>query len=51
MRRIEFVKEHLPFTGEDSPMANLMLSVMGALAEFECALINMPPNFEYMMME
>ncbi|MGT5866329.1 recombinase family protein, partial [Escherichia coli] len=24
---IEFVKEHLSFTGEDSPMANLMLSV------------------------
>ena len=33
--RIEFVKEHLTFTGEDSPMANLMLSVMGAFAEFE----------------
>ena len=27
---VEFVKEHLVFTGEDSPMANLMLSVMGA---------------------
>jgi DNA invertase Pin-like site-specific DNA recombinase len=27
--RIELVKEHLTFTGEDSPMANLMLSVMG----------------------
>ncbi|MFU0685605.1 recombinase family protein, partial [Klebsiella pneumoniae] len=25
--RIEFLKEHLTFTGEDSPMANLMLSV------------------------
>jgi DNA invertase Pin-like site-specific DNA recombinase len=37
--RIEFVKEHLAFTGEDSPMANLMLSVMGAFAEFERALI------------
>ncbi|PJG60136.1 recombinase family protein [Aeromonas cavernicola] len=36
---IEFVKEHLIFTGEDSPMANLMLSVMGAFAEFERALI------------
>lgn len=36
--RIEFVKEHLTFTGEDSPMANLMLSVMGAFAEFERAL-------------
>ena len=37
--RIEFVKEQLTFTGEDSPMANLMLSVMGAFAEFERALI------------
>jgi len=37
--RIEFVKEGLCFTGEDSPMANLMLSVMGAFAEFERALI------------
>jgi DNA invertase Pin-like site-specific DNA recombinase len=37
--RIEFVKEHLAFTGDDSPMANLMLSVMGAFAEFERALI------------
>lgn len=38
--RIEFVKENLTFTGEDSPMANLMLSVMGAFAEFERALIH-----------
>jgi DNA invertase Pin-like site-specific DNA recombinase len=37
--RIEFVKESLTFTGEDSSMANLMLSVMGAFAEFEHALI------------
>ena len=37
--RIEFIKENLAFTGEDSPMANLMLSVMGAFAEFERALI------------
>ena len=37
--RIQFVKESLTFTGEDSPMANLMLSVMGAFAEFERALI------------
>ncbi|MDQ1060407.1 DNA invertase Pin-like site-specific DNA recombinase [Arthrobacter globiformis] len=36
---MEFVKEHLLFTGEDSPMANLMLSVMGAFAEFERSLI------------
>lgn len=38
--RIEFVKENLIFTGEDSPMATLMLSVMGAFAEFERALIH-----------
>ena len=37
---IEFIKEHLCFTCEDSPMANLMLSVMGAFAEFERALIH-----------
>ncbi|MDR3323591.1 MAG: recombinase family protein [Zoogloeaceae bacterium] len=37
--RVNFVKEGLTFTGEDSPMANLMLSVMGAFAEFERALI------------
>jgi DNA invertase Pin-like site-specific DNA recombinase len=37
---ITFVKENLTFTGEDSPMANLMLSVMGAFAEFERALIH-----------
>lgn len=37
--RIEFATECLTFTGEDSPMANLMLSVMGAFAEFERALI------------
>ncbi len=37
--RVEFVKEQLTFTGEDSPMANLLLSVMGAFAEFERALI------------
>jgi len=37
--RIEFLKEGLTFTGDDSPMANLLLSVMGAFAEFERALI------------
>lgn len=37
--RVEFIKEHLVFTGEDSPMAQLMLSVMGAFAEFERSLI------------
>jgi DNA invertase Pin-like site-specific DNA recombinase len=37
--RVEFVKESLVFTGEDSPMANFMPSVMGAFAEFERSLI------------
>ncbi|MGI5143331.1 recombinase family protein [Streptomyces sp. CA-106110] len=37
--RVEFAKENLAFTGEDSPMATLLLSVMGAFAEFERALI------------
>ena len=37
--RVEFVKEGLIFTGEDSPMSKLLLSVMGAFAEFERALI------------
>ena len=41
--RIEFVKEHLTFTGEDSPMAKLMLSVMGAIHEFDWALITASP--------
>ena len=38
--RIAFVKEHLSFTGEDSPMASLMVLVVGAFAEFERALIH-----------
>jgi DNA invertase Pin-like site-specific DNA recombinase len=37
--RVTFTKESLTFTGEDSPMATLLLSVMGAFAEFERALI------------
>jgi DNA invertase Pin-like site-specific DNA recombinase len=37
--RIEFIKEHLTFSGEDSPISNLLLSVMGAFAEFERSLI------------
>lgn len=36
---VEFTKEHLTFTGEDSAMSKLLLSVMGAFAEFERALI------------
>jgi DNA invertase Pin-like site-specific DNA recombinase len=37
--RVEFVKEAMTFTGDDAPMATLMLSMMGAFAEFERALI------------
>lgn len=37
--RVEFIKEGLTFTGEDSPMSKLLLSMMGAVAEFERALI------------
>lgn len=36
---VQFVKESLTFTGDDSPMSNLLLSVMGAFAEFERSLI------------
>lgn len=36
---VQFVKECMTFTGEDSPMSKLMLSVMGAFAEFERSLI------------
>lgn len=36
---VQFIKEKLTFTGEDSPMALFLLSVMGAFAEFERSLI------------
>jgi DNA invertase Pin-like site-specific DNA recombinase len=37
--KVQFIKESLTFTGEDSPMSTLLLSMMGAFAEFERALI------------
>lgn len=37
--RVEFVKESLTFTGEDSPMNVLLLSMLGAVAEFERSMI------------
>ncbi len=37
--KVRFIKEGLEFTGEDAPLSNLLLSVMGAFAEFERALI------------
>lgn len=36
---VQFMKESLTFTGEDSPMSHLILSVMGAISEFEHSLI------------
>ena len=36
---VEFVKEQLTFTGEDSALSKLLLSVMGAFAEFERSLL------------
>jgi len=36
---VRFEKENLIFTGEDSPMSHLLLSVMGAFAQFERDLI------------
>jgi DNA invertase Pin-like site-specific DNA recombinase len=37
--QVHFVKEGLEFTSSNSPMSNLMLSLMGAFAEFEYGLI------------
>ena len=37
--KIVFIKESLTFDGQDSPMSNLLLSVMGAFAEFEREMI------------
>lgn len=36
---VEFVKESLTFTGDDSAMSKLMLTIMGGVAEFERAMI------------
>ena len=37
--KITFIKENITFGEEDSPISNLLLSVMGAFAEFERSLI------------
>lgn len=37
--KVRFIKESLEFTGDDSPISTLLLSVMGAFAEFERNLI------------
>lgn len=36
---VEFYKEHLTFTGDDSPMSVLLMSMLGAVSEFERAMI------------
>lgn len=36
---VEFVKESLTFTGDDSAISKLMLTIMGGVAEFERAMI------------
>ena len=37
--KITFIKENLTFGEDDSPISNLLLSVVGAFAEFERSLI------------
>jgi DNA invertase Pin-like site-specific DNA recombinase len=37
--KVTFQKESLTFTGEDSPMANLMLGIIGSVAAFERSMI------------
>lgn len=37
--KVQFVKENLVFTGDDSPMSKLLFSMLGAVAEFERAII------------
>lgn len=37
--KVEFVKENLIFAGDDSPMNTLLLSMLGAVAEFERSMI------------
>lgn len=37
--KVKFIKENLEFTGADSAMSNLLLSLMGSFSEFEYAFI------------
>lgn len=37
--KVQFVKENMTFTGDDSPMNTLLLSMLGAVAEFERSMI------------
>jgi hypothetical protein len=36
---VRFEKENMNFTGDDSPMNNLLLTLLGAVAEFERSMI------------
>lgn len=36
---VQFLKENLTFTGDDSPMSHLLLVLIGAVAEFEHSII------------
>ncbi len=38
--KVQFIKENLTFTSENSPLSNLMLNLMGAFAEFEHSFID-----------
>lgn len=37
--QVQFIKENLIFSGDDSPMSMLLLAIMGAFAEFEREII------------
>lgn len=37
--KVQFIKENMVFANDDTPISNLLLSVMGAFAEFERLLI------------
>ncbi|MCV7299775.1 recombinase family protein [Mycobacterium barrassiae] len=37
--KVQFLKENLTFAGDDSPMNTLLLSMLGAVAEFERSMI------------
>lgn len=37
--KVEFIKENLTFAGDDSPINTLLLSMLGAVAEFERSMI------------
>jgi DNA invertase Pin-like site-specific DNA recombinase len=37
--KVQFIKENMTFANDDTPIATLFLSVMGAFAEFERAII------------